>query len=102
MSNAERKLSELFAADVPPATDRTFTFAVLERIERRRAWAEALEMVPYILAASALLWILAPTIQDLIEKSWAVIGAPDFLAVIVLALSALVFLGVGRASEALL
>jgi hypothetical protein len=102
MSNAERRLAEAFAVDMPPATDHAFTFAVLERIERRRAWTDVMEMVPYIIAAATLLWILAPFIEDLVEKSWAVIHAPNFLAAIILALSAIAIVGIGRASEALL
>lgn len=101
MSNAERHLAEAFAADMPPAADHAFTFAVLERIERRRAWTDAMELVPYIIAAAALLWILAPTIDDLVQKTLGIFNTPAFLSAAVLTLAALMFLGLGRVREVL-
>ena len=94
MSNAERKLSELFAADVPPATDHAFTFAVLERIERRRALLSVLEAVPFAIAGAALLWLLAPSIDEVLQQSLTVLTAPVFAGTVVVTLTA-VALGAG-------
>lgn len=102
MSNAEQKLAQLFAADVPPpASGRAFAFAVLERIERRRMWAETIELVPFVFGAAFLLWVVAPAIDDLLQKTLAAIGSPSFLAAIVLTLAGLTFLGLGRIREVL-
>jgi hypothetical protein len=101
MSNAEHKLSELFVADVPPSTDHDFTFAVLERVERRRAWLEVVDAVPVVVGAAFLLWVMAPVIDDLLQKTLTVLSAPAFLSAIVLTLAALTFLGLGRIREVL-
>ncbi len=99
MSNAERRLAELFAADVPPVSDRVFALAVFERIERRRAWTDMLENVPLIIAAAALLWLLAPTVDRLLQEVIAVINAPAFFATIALLLTVFVFFNpAGRAT----
>ncbi len=96
MSNAERKLVELFASDMPPANDRAFAFSVLERIERRRMWADTLEAVPFVLAAGVLLWATAPTIANLVDGLVGVVNAPSFMAAVVLTLAGLAFIGIGR------
>jgi hypothetical protein len=99
MSNAEQKLAQLFAADVPPASDRAFAFAVLERIERRRAFTDMLEIIPYIIGAGALLWLLAPTIDHLVQQSVAVFNVPALFATIALLLTGYVFFNpAGRAA----
>lgn len=95
MSDAEHKLAELFAADVP-AADRAFAFAVLERIERRRMWVSILETVPFALAAGALLWLLAPTISALLNETVESFDAPTFVASVAVLLSVLAFLTMGR------
>ena len=101
MSNAEHKLADLFTADLPPASDRAFAFSVLERIERRRAWLEVVDAVPVLLGAAFLLWVVAPIIDDLLQKTLAALSSPSFLAAIVLTLTALIFLGLGRIREVL-
>lgn len=99
MSNAERRLAEAFAADMPPATDHAFTFAVLERIERRRAWTDVFESVPFIIAAVALFWLLAPTFDRLMQEGTAVFNTPAFFATIALLLTLFVlFNPFGRAT----
>lgn len=100
MSNAEQKLAQLFAADVPPPpSGRAFAFAVLERIERRRIWAEVVDGMFLAAAACALLWVLAPVIERLAESVIGVVNAPAFMAVIVLTATALAYIGMGRWRE---
>ncbi|WP_339915465.1 hypothetical protein [uncultured Brevundimonas sp.] len=65
----EQKLNALFATEAPPALDYRFQAAVVERIARRRAWATVAALVPWVIAASALLWglqpVLGPILADL-------------------------------------
>lgn len=96
MSDADRRLAQLFAADMPLATDRTFTIAVLERIERRRMWLTMFETAPFFVAAAALLWLLAPALDSLVQSSLALIGAPSFLATASLLLTVYVVLAARR------
>lgn len=96
MSEAERRLAELFAADQPPATDSAFTFVVLERIERRRMWLKILNRVPFFIAAAALLWLLAPAIDSLVQSILALVSAPTFAVTAMLLLTVFVVLTSGR------
>jgi hypothetical protein len=65
----ERKMAALFAAEVPPARDIVFSVEVARRIARRRAWTRVAAMIPWAIAAAALLWgsqpVLAPLGADL-------------------------------------
>jgi len=90
MNDTERRLAALFAADVPPATDRAFAFAVLTRIERRRAWLNVLETIPVAMAGAALLWLLAPSIDELLRQGLAAVDL-TFAATVVLTLTAIAF-----------
>ena len=99
MSDAERRLAELFAADLPPAADRAFAFAILERVERRRAWLDMLEIIPFVIAAGALLSVLAPFIEQALQSSLAAISSPVFAAALVLTLTALIFAAGGNLRE---
>lgn len=97
MTNAEQKLAQLFAADVPPpASGRAFAFAVLERIERRRVQADVVDGVFLAMAACVLLWILAPTIDRFIQAGQSFIDAPVLSAAAILTLTALAYLGLER------
>ena len=59
-SEADQLLAGLWAQDEPPARDPAFVIAAMERIERRRLLEGVLALVPVALAASLLLWALAP------------------------------------------
>ena len=69
MSDADRLLTELWAQDEPPERDSVFVLAAMERIERRRLWLEALNMVPLIAAACAALAVLGPGLARAIEAA---------------------------------
>ena len=101
MSNADNRLSELLAADMPPAADRAFALSVIERIERRRFWADVSELVPVVAGAAIVLWAAAPVIENLIEKTFATVNVPAFLAAVVLTLTGLAIIGSGRSGDAL-
>lgn len=70
----EQKLAALFAADMPPAHDYAFQAVVAERIAARRAWLTVLALVPWAIAAAALLWALQPLIHPLSEGLAEAIG----------------------------
>lgn len=59
------KLNRLFAAQTPPRRDLAFEAAVAERIALRRAWATAGALAPWAIAATAILWALAPMLATL-------------------------------------
>lgn len=67
----EDKLNRLFAAHTPPARDLAFEAAVAERIALRRAWATAGALAPWAIAATAILWALAPLIEPLGQAAGA-------------------------------
>ena len=69
----EQKLAALFAADTPPARDYAFQAVVAQRIAARRAWLTLLALVPGAVAATAVLWALAPVAGDLAQGLAAVI-----------------------------
>jgi hypothetical protein len=97
MSNAEQKLAQLFAVDVPPpASGRAFGFAVLERIERRRVRADVVDGVFLAMAACALLWVFAPTIDRFIQAGQSFIDASASSAAVILTLTALAYFGLER------
>ena len=91
MSSAETKLAQAFAADQPPARDYAFALSVLERMERRRAWNELMDGLPIVLAASGLLWLLAPTIGRAVQAGLAALNSQSFVAAIVLVVTLLLF-----------
>jgi len=64
----EQKLAALFAAEAPPARDYAFQARVAERIAARRAWMTVGALVPWIVAASTLLWGLSPVVAPLAES----------------------------------
>lgn len=63
----EQKLSALFAADEAPAGDVAFVAEVAGRIALRRAVATVLAMIPWVIAATAILWVLAPVAVPLVS-----------------------------------
>lgn len=63
----EQKLAALFAAETPPARDYAFQAVVAQRIAARRAWLTLLALVPWAIAATAVLWALAPLAGQALE-----------------------------------
>ena len=59
---AEQKLNALFAAEAVPARDLGFQADFVQRIARQRAWATVAALVPWLIAATALLWGVQPVI----------------------------------------
>ena len=70
----EDKLNRLFAAQTPPARDLAFEATVAERIALRRAWATAGALAPWAVAATAILWALAPLLEPLGQAAGAVLA----------------------------
>ena len=60
-------LSAFFSEQAPPARDLAFQAVVAERIARRRAWATVLALVPWTVAAMAMLWAVGPVVLPLVE-----------------------------------
>ncbi|MDI1280165.1 hypothetical protein [Brevundimonas sp.] len=58
----EQKMNALFAADAAPARDLGFQADVARRIARQRAWATVVALVPWLIAATAVLWGLQPAL----------------------------------------
>jgi hypothetical protein len=73
----DRMLAELWAQDEPPARDAVFVLAAMERVERLRLIEGVLSLIGPAIAASMLLWALAPVISTLaasLRPDPAVIG----------------------------
>lgn len=70
----EDKLSRWFASQTPPARDLAFEASVAERIALRRAWATAGALAPWAIAATAILWALAPLIEPLGQAAGAILA----------------------------
>lgn len=86
----EQKLQALFAAEAPPARDYAFQAQLAQRIALRRAWMTVAALVPWGVAAIAILWALIPVVGPLGE---------DIAA---LAPAALILTGVGISAAAAL
>ncbi len=71
----EQKLSALFAAEAPSARDYGFQARMAQAIALRRAWMTVAALVPWGVAAIAILWALAPVI-DPVADSLTVALAP--------------------------
>ena len=69
----ERKLAALFAAEAPPARDYAFQARVAQRIAARRAWMTVGALVPWAVAASAVLWGLSPVVAPFTDSIEAAI-----------------------------
>ncbi|MFI4934302.1 MAG: hypothetical protein ACHP7N_06760 [Caulobacterales bacterium] len=76
MTELETRLVELWAEDAPPGHDPAFVIAVMERAETRRLWLELGGLVPWVIAASAMLWATAPLIRAALQTLLPPIGAP--------------------------
>ncbi|MEJ6788256.1 hypothetical protein BrevBR_01785 [Brevundimonas sp. BR2-1] len=76
----EQKLHALFAAETPPARDYAFQAQVAQRIALRRAWMTVAALVPWGVAAVAILWALTPVVGPLGQDIAALIPAAGMLA----------------------
>lgn len=90
----EQKLHALFAADTPPARDYVFQAQVAQRIALRRAWMTVAALVPWGVAAIAILWALIPVVGPLGEDIAALLPAAGMLAGV--AVSAVAALALAR------
>lgn len=76
----EQKLHALFAVEAPPMRDHAFQARVARRIARRRAWMTVAALVPWSVAAVAILWALGPVIGPLGQDMAAILPAVAMLA----------------------
>lgn len=64
----EQKLSALFAAEAAPARDYAFQARMAQAIALRRAWMTVAALVPWAVAAVAVLWALIPVVGPMSES----------------------------------
>ena len=64
----EQKLAALFAAEAPPARDYLFEARTAQAIALRRAWMTVAALVPWAVAAIAVLWALIPVVGPMSES----------------------------------
>jgi hypothetical protein len=64
----EQKLSALFAAEAPPAREYGFQSRMAQAIALRRAWMTVAALVPWVVAAVAILWALVPVVGPLSDS----------------------------------
>jgi hypothetical protein len=76
MRHADDRLAALWAADEPPAHDAQFVIAVMAAAARRRLAWDLVGLAPFVAAAAAILWALAPTLAAFAARAVVVIGAP--------------------------
>lgn len=93
----EQKLAAMFAAAEAPAVDRTFVAEVARRMAIRRAAATMTATVPWVIAATVILWALSPTIVQVMD------GLSTALTPVLngVALAGLVLVGAGMMDETL-
>lgn len=72
--DSDRALRALFAADEPPADDALFVLSVMQRIERRTAFAETVTLVLAAAMAAVPLLLygseLAPVVESTVSLAW--------------------------------
>ncbi|MFA4892391.1 hypothetical protein [Brevundimonas sp.] len=90
----DQKLQALFAAETPPARDYAFQARLAQRIALRRAWMTVAALIPWGVAAIAVLWALRPVVGPLTEDIGALIPAAAMLAGV--AVSAVAALSLAR------
>ncbi len=64
----EQKLAVLFAAEAPPARDYLFEARMAQAIALRRAWMTVAALVPWVVAAIAVLWALIPVVGPMSDS----------------------------------
>ena len=90
----EQKLQALFAAEAPPPRDYAFQAQLAQRIALRRAWMTVAALVPWGIAAVAILWALIPVVGPLGQDIAALLPAAGMLAGV--AVSAVAALALAR------
>lgn len=100
MSDADLKLKALLAVDEPPARDPVFALAVMERIARRRFWAEILFGAPVALAACVALWALSPILTQLAVQWMGPLAQGAVLPALAMALTLAAMALMGRGDQA--
>ena len=91
----EQKLAALFAAETPPARDYAFQAEVVRRIAARRAWMTVLALAPWVIAAIAVLWALAPIVEPLAQTLSGALET-TVMTLVLAAVSALAALWISR------
>ncbi len=64
----DQKLAALFAAEAPPARDYAFQARMAQAIALRRAWMTVAALVPWAVAAVAILWALIPVVGPMSDS----------------------------------
>lgn len=64
----EEKLAALFAAEAPPARDYGFQARMAQAMALRRAWITVAALVPWAVAAMAVLWALIPVVGPMSDS----------------------------------
>lgn len=64
----EQKLSALFAAEAPSARDYAFQARMAQAMALRRAWMTVAALVPWVIAAVAVLWALIPVVGPMSDS----------------------------------
>ena len=88
----EAKLDLIFAAQRPPARDLAFETTVAQRVAFRRAVATVVAMVPWVVAAMAILWAAQPVLGEMgsaFEDVGTVLAGPLALSLITVLLALL-------------
>ena len=75
MSDPDRLLAQLWAADEPPQRDPAFVLAVMARVERRRFVTGVLALAVTALAAGLVIWVLAPLARPALQALQPALGA---------------------------
>jgi hypothetical protein len=66
-TNPDSTLSAFFADQTPPRRDLAFEAQVAAGIARRRVVATIAALLPWTIAASALLWVLGPLMGPVVD-----------------------------------
>ena len=70
MTESERLIAELWAADEPPMRDAAFSLAVMEGVAKRRFRRGLASLAAMTLAMGAVMWGLAPA-ADTVSRALA-------------------------------
>ncbi len=91
MSEPDDALNALFALDEPPAHDPVFVLENTLLIQKRRFWMALFAGVPWVIGASAILWLATPWLEAVSRPAAAFMAA--LIPVAVLALAAVCLAG---------
>ena len=73
--------ARLACAEAPPARDYAFQVRMAQAVALRRAWMTVAALVPWVVAAVALLWALVPVVGPMTDSlSEALAPAATMLA----------------------